>query len=207
VLAEAIDEAEGLEPDPTAARILAGALRQFEEHGLRRSTMEDVARRAGVSRVTIYRRFTGKDALVEAVLLDEARRFFAELDDAVADCETTDDVLAEGFAFALERLRGHALLNRLLETEPESILPHLTVDSRWVVQSVRTQTVARLGPRLADAGLSGEDLEVSAEMLMRLVLSFVLTPDSAARVGTPADARRFAFRYLTPALHSVAEGG
>jgi AcrR family transcriptional regulator len=205
VLPEAIDQAEASEPDETAERIVVGALREFEEFGLRRTSMEDVARRAGLSRVTVYRRFAGKEALLEAVLFDQTQRFFEELDAAVSDCETTDEVLAEGFAFALHRLRVHPLLNRLLETEPELILPRLTVESGWMVQSVRGLIVARLGARLEGTGLGPRDVEVTAEVLLRLVHSFLLMPITAAPVETLEQARGFAFRYLTPALHSVVE--
>src|SRR5689334_10459591 len=51
--------------DETDRRLLDAAHDQFCLLGIRRSTMEDVARRAGVSRVTVYRRFTNKDRLVE----------------------------------------------------------------------------------------------------------------------------------------------
>jgi AcrR family transcriptional regulator len=68
LLRRALSPAGGAEIDDTAERILAGALAQFEDFGVRRTTMEDVARRVGMSRVTIYRRFSNKDALVEAVL-------------------------------------------------------------------------------------------------------------------------------------------
>ncbi|MBA3839780.1 MAG: TetR/AcrR family transcriptional regulator [Thermoleophilaceae bacterium] len=204
MLQEAIEQAGSPEPDPTTERILVGARQQFEEFGLRRTTMEDVARRVGVSRVTIYRRFPGKDALVGAVLLEEARRFFGELEVAVEGCEGVDEVLAEGFAFALERLRGHVLLNRLLDTEPESILPHLTLESQSVVESIRGLLASHLALRLEGARLTPADVEVAAEMLLRLVLSFLLTPHTVARVETPDEARRFARRYLSPALSSVA---
>ena len=211
MLHEAIEEGVGpagehtAPHDETTERIIAGALAQFEEFGLRRTTMEDVARRADVSRVTIYRRFSGKEALVEAVILGEARRFFSELDAAVASCETTDDLLAEGFAFALDRIRRHVLVNRLLTTEPESLLPHLTRDANPVLEAARAFLADRLGRELRGASLDTSEIEVAAELLVRLVLSFLLTPDTVARLDTPERAREFARRYLAPALHSVAE--
>src|SRR5215468_8592317 len=72
--------AEALEPtgdsDDVAERLLDAAHDQFCRMGIRRSTMEDVARRAGVSRITAYRRFATKDALVEQVVRREFRRYF-----------------------------------------------------------------------------------------------------------------------------------
>lgn len=64
------------EVDEARARILDAAYDQFCRLGIQRSTMEDVARRAGVSRITVYRRFTTKDALVEQVVRREFRRYF-----------------------------------------------------------------------------------------------------------------------------------
>ncbi|WP_131822919.1 helix-turn-helix domain-containing protein, partial [Mycobacteroides chelonae] len=52
-------------------RILAAAKLEFELIGIRRSSMGDVARRAGIARATLYRRFPGKDNLVQAVATRE----------------------------------------------------------------------------------------------------------------------------------------
>ena len=187
--------------DELGERILEGALRHFEEFGLRRTTMDDVARRVGVSRVTIYRRFAGKEALIEAAILREVGRFFTELDGAVARAGAADEQLAEGFAFALERLRRHPLVTRLLTTEPEALLPHLTLEGAPTVAAARRFVAELLAPR----GMPSADVEVAGELLTRLVLSFLLTPDTAAHLETPDDARRFARRYLAPAMRSVVE--
>lgn len=93
--------------DPTARRILDAALEQFTVFGLRRSSMDDVAKRAGVSRVTVYRRFGTKDALVEQTLLRENSRFFQRLDQAVAALPTMEERVVEGFVVALRHTRAH----------------------------------------------------------------------------------------------------
>ena len=67
----------------TSERILDAAVRQAEEFGVRRFTIGDVAQRVGVSRVTVYKYFPGKDRLIEAVLLHEMRRFLRDVDAAV----------------------------------------------------------------------------------------------------------------------------
>lgn len=85
-----------------------------------------------------YRRFAGKDALVRAVLLRELRRFFAAIDEAVSGIEANEDRLVEGFAFALQFLHEHAPLNRFLRTEPELLLPYLTVDAGPVLDAAAT---------------------------------------------------------------------
>jgi AcrR family transcriptional regulator len=52
----------------TTEVILDAALAEFERHGVRRVALDDVARRAGVSRTTIYRRFANRDDLMSAVI-------------------------------------------------------------------------------------------------------------------------------------------
>ena len=202
LLRQAIGPAGDDEADDTTERILAGALAQFEDFGVRRTTMEDVARRGGVSRITVYRRFSTKDALVEAVLLRECAAFFDALDAAVADLPTTDERLVEGFAFTLEFLRAHVLLSRLLATEPVELLPHLTLEAGQILGAAREFLADRLGREVSEGRLAPLDVEVAGELLARLVLSFLLTPESVVRLDRPTDARDFARRHLAPSLHA-----
>ncbi len=65
--------------DPSTEAILDAAVVEFERHGLRRVALDDVARRAGVSRTTIYRRFSNKDELVAAVIERENVALFADI--------------------------------------------------------------------------------------------------------------------------------
>lgn len=190
--------------DATGQRILEGALALLEDFGLRRMTIEDVARRARMSRVTIYRRFAGKDALVRAVLLRELRRFFAAIDEAVSGIEATEDRLVEGFAFALQFLHEHALLNRFLRTEPELLLPYLTVDAGPVLDAARQFLAERLEQEIDEGRLAPVDVQVTGELLARLVLSFFLTAHSVVPLATPDEARRFARVYLAPALRAAS---
>lgn len=61
-------------PDASTEAILDAALTEFDQHGIRRVALDDVARRAGVSRTTIYRRFANRDDLVAAVMDRENAR-------------------------------------------------------------------------------------------------------------------------------------
>lgn len=182
-------------PDDTRARILDAARRQCEDSGLRRTTMDDIARRAGLARVTLYRHFQSKEAIVQAVVLGEVERFFAALDAAIAPHRRAGERLVEGFAFALRFLSAHPLLQRLLRTEPESVLPYLTGASP-VVSTARAAVVERLADRELDDPLRPRDAEAAAEVVVRVVHSFVLSPDGELGLDTPRGARRFARAQL-----------
>jgi len=204
MLEKALRQEPATEYGLATEKILEAALSQFEDFGLRRTTIEDIARRAGISRVTIYRHFENKEALVEAVILREARAFFDRLDKTVERFDTTDERLVEGFAFALAGAKEHVLLNRLLRTEPETFLPYLTIEGAPLLAAARAFVADGLGREIEEGRLPPLDVEVAAELLVRLVLSFLLTPESAAPLATETDARRFAHRYLAPTLRVTA---
>ena len=187
------------EPDATTEAIADAALRQFELFGISRSTMNEIARRANVARVTVYRRFPGKDALVDAVMLRELRRFLTDFDEALAPFDDTDDRLVEGFSFVLNAFREHRLLQRVLESEPETILLHLTTQGSAFVSVARDHLAARLFQDLDD-GRPAEELTIAADVVVRLIMSYLLTPQTLVDLDDRAQARAFALRYLRPLL-------
>src|SRR5690606_32039391 len=73
------DAIAGGKSDTATAAILDAAVVEFERHGFRRVALDDVARRAKVSRTTIYRRFAGRDELVAAVIDRENETLFTEI--------------------------------------------------------------------------------------------------------------------------------
>lgn len=192
--------------DPTSDRIVAAARAQLEAFGVRRLTVEDVARRAGVSRVTVYRKFGTKDALVQTVVLREAGLFFTRLEASIEGLETAADRLAEGFWFALAYLRDHSLLNRLLAIEPEAVLPFITLAGGRLLADARSYLATQIGRDVSEGRLPPLDVDVMAELLARLVLSFFLTPETIIALETPDDAREFARRYLVPVLEGRPSG-
>jgi AcrR family transcriptional regulator len=188
--------------DAKATEIADAALRQFELFGAARSTVEDIARRAKVSRVTVYRRFPNKDALVNAVILRELRRFLADLDAVIKSHEDHDEMLVEGFLFTLNAMRSSRLLQRLLESEPEAVLPYLTTDGSPIIRAGRDHLAGYLtdfAPEFDDER-SEEELLTVSEIVVRLILSFILTPQATVELDDPEQAREFAQRYLRPLL-------
>ena len=199
---------EGAPPtDGLSGRIVATAIQQIEDFGIRRFTIDDVARRADISRVTIYRHFPKKDSLIEAALFSEFHRFLKDLKATIEPCATLEERLVEGFVAALTVIRNRPLFNRLLRTEPELMLPLLTVHAGPVLAAGR-EFIARLAREEAERAwieLSEAQIEGQSELLARIVLSFTLTPDSVLDLTTPAETRRFAERYLAPSLVALKE--
>jgi len=192
--------AADLAGDATTDRILDAAYEQLLAFGLRRSSIEDIAKRAGLARVTVYRRFGSKDELVREVLLREGRRVFAEVDAAVAGLTDAEDQLVAGFVAILRAARSHPLLQRLLTTEAEIAVPSLTTHGAPVVALGREYLAGHLLTAQEQGRLGPADVRAVAEVLVRLTLSFLLTPESVIPLATDDDARAFAHAYVLPAL-------
>ncbi|MET8132540.1 TetR family transcriptional regulator [Streptomyces sp. NPDC005251] len=183
-----------------ARRILDAALEQFTTFGLRRSSVDDVAKRAGVSRVTVYRRFRNKDGLVEACLLREGSRFFQELDAAVAALPAMEDRVVEGFVVALRHAGAHPLFGGLLRLEPEVVLPYLTVQGGPALAATTEYLTGHLRRARQTEGQPESDPRPVAELMVRVAVSFLLNPASCIELDDDDQARAFARRYLTPLL-------
>ena len=191
-------------PDAITTRILGATIEQAELVGMRRITMDDVARRSGVGRATLYRRFPTKAALIDAVVLAEARRYFDGHTHACSHAETLEDRLVFGTVFTVTFLREHALLKKLLRTEPETILPSLTIEAGPILDFAIDQSAAELRTELyGTAGTTAAQerhLRTVAELHTRLTLSFIVTPHTSINLATMDDTRAYVRRYLLPMI-------
>ena len=97
--------------------------------GVRRTTFSDVARRAGVSRMTLYRRFGDLEALLSALMTREFGRLVAAAQPqqrAAARASGPCGMVVGG----ARRLAADPLFQRLLDVDPELLLPYVTTAPR-----------------------------------------------------------------------------
>ena len=161
--------------DATVDRVAAAAFEVFAEYGIRRATIDDVARRAGVSKMTVFRRFQSKQGLVGVVIAREIRRGMAELDRVWEREQTLEQRVVLGFSFAVNFVRGHAIFDRLLRSEPELLLPLLTVDGTAALALYRELIGQRLRTEVHAGRAAPADVDQAAEVLARLAISLLLT--------------------------------
>lgn len=162
--------------NPARERLLEATFACIARYGIAKTTVEDVARQAGLSRATVYRHFPGgKEQLVNGTIAWEAGRFFDRLAVAVADAPDLETLLIDAVMFAHQAFEEHAVLQKVLETEPELLLPQLTIESMRLLAFIRaflTGPFERARPRLTP----GLDVEQAADHVARLVLNFIGTP-------------------------------
>jgi AcrR family transcriptional regulator len=155
-------------------RILAAAVEAAAVHGLARLSVADVAKRAGLSRPTLYKHFPSKDALVAAAVQREATAMIDAVAVVVDGIDEPRAALEAGMLLALHLVRRHPLLDRVVRTEPEALVPLLTTDASPVTAAIREPV-----ERMVTRKLPHLDVVVVrrlADMLARLVVSYALNP-------------------------------
>ncbi len=182
---------EVLEP-----RYVEAMLECIGRWGVAKTTADDIARAAGVSRATLYRAFPGgKDVALEALLRHELGRFFVHVDDRLREADTLEDLLVVGAVEAARFLLGHEALGFLLQHEPTRVLPGYG----------RLQGALGIATGFVVPHLSRfvDDLRVAtegAELVVRLLLSYAADPSPAVDLTDPTSVRRFVRTFVAPAL-------
>ncbi len=184
--------------DDTGQRVVDAARVVFASLGLKRSTMEDVAREAGLGRATVYRKFASKDALVETVMLTELREYLRELDTITIVEGDFEEQIVEGFVATLRYLREESLLSTVLEHDGAWGIAYLTTMTGSIIAAAREYLAAKIraAQRLGQA--ADVDAEVMAELLVRLCHSLMLTPQGVIPYNDDDAARIFAREMLVP---------
>jgi len=150
--------------------------------------------------MTVYRRFGTKAALLEALTVREGRRCLAELDAAMpADAPIAEQVAA-GFVTTLRLAREHPLLARLARSEPDGVLEALRTDGGGMFALGRAFVAERLRASQRAGVLGPVPVEESAELLVRLAVSFVLIDDSVLPLEDEARTRQLARALVAPIL-------
>ena len=184
-------------------RILRAAGRCIVRWSVSKATLSDIAEEAGISRATLYRVFPGgRDELIAALVRDEMRRFFIGLVEAIEDSADLAELLARGLMAARRMVGDHELYQRVMSTEPQLILPLMSVES----QQVRALIGDYLRPWVVARGvLERQDLDELCDYLSRMVLSFIETPGGWDMDDRDAVDRLVRSRFLGAVEYAAAQ--
>ncbi len=193
----------GGDDDETSGRILDAAFELFCHMGVQRTTMEDVARRAGVSRITVYRRFATKRALVDHVIRREVRRYFDQFRRDVEQADTAADRVVLGFVSSLQAFRHNPLIGGLMAADPKALVPSTIGDGGRTLATVREFVAGQLR-REQDAGNVARDVNVDvvAELMVRVCSSFLVIPSHIIDLDDDEQLRDVARQFLVPMLRT-----
>lgn len=173
--------------------ILEAARAEFEDNGIRRTCVDDVARRAGVSRSTLYRRFPNKEAL----LLGAAERIYLDgmmlLEQATVG-HGPQEAVVEAFLAGAQLVNDDPLIRRMMVDERDALKGITNSVTGLFIEVVTGRIMKAL--RAAGAKMPDEDLHAVTEILVRLVISYLDTPAMDESRSEPEAVRDYAQRYL-----------
>ena len=136
-------------------RLLDAAAQCFAQFGLRKTTMEDVARTGGVSRATLYRYFKNRDDLLMGVVEREARATAEIIKARLAGIEHPGEHLVEGFVEALEEIPRHPTLAMVVDPDSVGMTSRLVLNSERLA-SVALEIMMPVMQPAQESGLLGE---------------------------------------------------
>ncbi len=187
--------------------ILEAALQQIAVTGVRRTSADDIARRAGVNRATLYRRFGGREEILRAAYLQETARVLGIIEAAIGDVPAAGTpgfdpatYVADFFTVTIKTLRENRILRQLLEADREETLVSLTFDAgdtigvsaAFCAERIR-QLRAHLDPVPRD-----DDVTALSVTLARIAQSLLLTQSAPPSLRTRAQMQEYAALVIVP---------
>lgn len=188
-------------PTSSMERIVAAAETCFARFGFHKTSMEDIAREADLSRRSVYRYFPDKAALFREVV---ERRTVFYLDEIARRAARADGLSAQ-----IEEVAR--LMHRMVREDPISVALHLT-DPDSLARTVSTESLelVRMAmdaviPLIEAARGRGEvraDLDAprAAEWIARMIFSLAATPSATFDIDDPEEVAEFIREFLVPGL-------
>ncbi|MFG2334226.1 TetR/AcrR family transcriptional regulator [Streptomyces sp. NPDC048604] len=143
--------------------------------GVRRTTLTDIARRAGVSRMTIYRRWPDVRSLVGDLM---TREWVAVAEGAMPPADDTGPVrqrIVDGLVAGAAAFRAHPLFHKILDVDPELLLPYV-LDRRGASQEALLAILAAgIDEGHEDGSVRLGNTDLQARSLLLVVQSFTLS--------------------------------
>ncbi len=159
----------------TADRLLDATRESILSVGWRRTTLTDVARRAGVSRMTVYRTYPDMPSLFRDLMTRE----WAEV---VGDLASTDELtgpwperIAAGLVGAVSALRNDELVRRIVDVDPELLLPYLLTRRGRSQDAVLDLLSERIARAQIDGDVRDGDPVLIARALVLAAHGFLLS--------------------------------
>ena len=190
---------EDTKTKPVRERLLDAAEGCLEQFGPQKTSMEDVARAAGMSRATVYRYFENRDALLLGVASRQASSLAADAISYLARFNTISDWLVEGLLFTLRELPSRPVFASLVTSLDSHASGNLFLGSTGLVQ-IGVNVLRPMFANAKEQGLLRDDVdpEMLVEWLLRVLWTYLNAP---SQVATDEEGMRTLFRMmLIPAV-------
>lgn len=169
----------------------------MQRKGVAATTVDDIARGAGCSRATVYRVFPGgKHEVLRELAGSELASLLSVLAGPLAAARSVEAVLVEGIWQTGTWLRNHPLVRRLVDQEPELVLPWLSFDRQGAVLASASAWAAPYLQRWLDRDRAVQ----TAEWATRIVLSYGIGNVASGDLTDRAWVSRIVRTYVLPAV-------
>ncbi|WP_280315615.1 TetR/AcrR family transcriptional regulator [Nocardia abscessus] len=204
----ASDDFAGNSFSPIDLAILDAARACVQEFGVRRTTLTEVARRAGVSRPTVYRRWPDTGALVAELLVRELRGIVAETMPAAGSARAR---LVEGVVAGAATVRSNPLFGKIFRTDTDLMLTYVFGRLGRNQRALIELFAAGIREGQQDGSIRDGDPERMATMLLLIAQSAVQSAGTVAALlaGEQLDTelRHAIDGYLDDHAAAAAENG
>ena len=184
--------------DGARDRLLDAAETCFGRFGIAKTTVEDIAKQASVSRATVYRYFAGRDAVVSGVILRETERY---LDRVRPRVESQPDLASAILEFVEVTLRAAVRDETvgLLFTSDDGLNSVGIIEGTSVALFEMVSEFLRpIFDNWTDEYLPGLPIEDASEWILRAILSLLTVKGPKRRSSEGLDT--YLRRFLLPAI-------
>lgn len=182
-------------------QILEAANQCFTQLGIHRTSVQDVARMANVSRGTVYRYFEDRNVLIEAAIEWGAQKFYEQVAAAMAKKATLAEKIGAMAETHAKILLDHRTRNRLMADDAE-LMRHMISDGDTAIR----RSTAFLAPYVREAQERGEvgagvDVTAASEWLARIIYSFsTVNKAQTFDMSKPETVRRYVEKFAINGL-------
>jgi len=143
--------------------------------GVRRTTLSDVARTAGVSRMTLYRRFPDVRGMLSALITREFGTMMAKATELARGESTARGQLVVASVQMLRSLAANPFMHAVIERDAEMLLPYIFERIGTSQRMTEEYLHAQLAAGHADSSIRPAPLKVQARTVFLLLQPYVFT--------------------------------
>src|ERR1700761_411804 len=187
--------------DDARERILAAAERCIDRHGIRKTTMDDVACEVGLSRPNVYRYFADRDDLLIELITRHARALLDRARESISRQGSLADQLVETVLYTANHARRDPLTRHVIDPDGTSL------GKRMIASGTTEMCRAEMWDPVLDAAVANNELPAGlARSDIHLWLSDVTVMVMRGLEDGEADLRRYrsiVLRFVVPAFASA----
>jgi AcrR family transcriptional regulator len=184
--------------DVTTDPVLDAAADCYLRIGVAKTTAAEIARAAGISRATLYRRYPGHEAIFLAVLTRESEEMATDAATHLSGIDDPSERVLEGMMFAIGEIRRRPVHAAAFGEDGVAWAASRAIGEDALRRIAAAGVRPLVAPAVADETLSEEALADLVDWILRVLISYAAVPGDGGR--TAADIRRQLATWFLPAF-------